>query len=40
MSEEISEEISNNIKFIKISENTYEKLLEEEEIRFKNLIIC
>ena len=40
MSEEISEEISNNIKFIKISENTYEKLLEEEEIRFKKLIIC
>ena len=39
ISEEISEEISNNnIKLFKINENIYEKLLEEEEIRFKKLI--
>ena len=38
ISEEISEKISNNIKFCTINENTYEKLSKEEEIRFKKLI--
>jgi len=36
--EELSEEKNNNIKLYIINENTYGKLLEEEEIRFKKLI--
>ena len=38
ISGEISEEISNNIKYNKINDNTYESLLEEEEKKFKKLI--
>ena len=38
ISEEISEEGSNKFRLIKINENTYEKLSEEEHERFINLI--
>ena len=38
LSEEISEETSNYTRYIKINENTYEKLSKEEDKRYKILI--
>jgi len=38
ISEEISEGTSNNFRLLKINENTYEKISEEEYKRFKTLI--